>query len=92
MMRTIPCTDRALLGWRGGSQMSKFEQVYSDDHQMSLAQGPRFTIQGSEGGELGSGVRGQGGCCNIAQFRMKQTQMYVHNIYSSRCSHIAVHG
>ena len=57
-MRTTPCMDRALLGWGGGPQMSKFEQVYSDDHQMSLAQGPRFAIQGDEGGELGLGDNG----------------------------------
>ena len=51
----------------GCPQMSKFEQVCSDDHQTSLAQGPRFAIRGG-GGEGGNWVRSQGGCCNIAQF------------------------
>ena len=40
----------------GGYQVNKFEQVFSDDHQMSLARGPDLMSSGVQGAGLGQRV------------------------------------
>ena len=50
--------------WGVGPQVNKFEQVSSDDHQMSVVRVGRGWVIPGEGG-LGEGRRGRGGAYPI---------------------------
>ena len=58
-VRVSVATTRYQYWWGVGPQANKFEQVSSDDHQMSAAGegvGPMSGIQGVRGGGMGEGV------------------------------------